>query len=1466
MSDQSPPPKPKPGSLRDRIAAFENKGSAAPSTAPPAPRPKPAGLQWKPKAPSPPSSPGSSADNVQPAERKIAGVGGMSASDAMESIGRGGSLKERMAALQGRGGFGGAPPPVAPKPTEKPKWKPPPVVSPPVDEDEPEREEIAVIRGTSKSPPPVAERRSEEPETDTPDVAKEGQDAGSSEPDPQEEERQRRAAIAARMARLGGARVGMGPPIFAPKPSFKKPEVSSPEAKQEDEATPLKGDDDGFASEGVSTPKQDTTGTPAEGEAPSEPVSEYFGARKDSTSSTSLSAQATPPAPSRSPSHMPVPAGPRRAAPPRKKAYKSPSPAAEPVAMVTSGDQVTTPEQLSVSNDADREAELSTGDVQREIGEVNKSAEESQNAVEAQSPVSEDLAQDDVPTREAPQPPQDVVDEPSPPPTEPVQEKTLPDDVENNQLVPEAGQSLHDSPAELEDTEGPHKEPVDPEPEQGRVQEEEIEEDEDEDARRKRVAKKLAQMGAFNPFAGPPPVPRRESTSEVVREAEPEAEPDVDEEVNVGVEEVGESIPPPPVLRREFGTLNASAAESKLEGHTSGRKDSIGSSTMVVDERAFERGHSPDVMKEQEIGGAETHDQDDVATHEVLVAEEEEEIAEEFPEDGVRHRTLYHHNGSDADEGGEENDCTHGQAVAAGSYSDRGDDEQYISDDNVDEPIPHQRHGEESEDDRISQEHFQAAKGADLSDKGAERDAEDNEGHYADSDNFDAGPSQDDNDDDMGPPRITRPIPPPPVNMGTRPTFAPSLPSPRVPPPRTPLHTLRDGEAERAESPDPRPVPPPSSTRNAWEFDEDEEAPAPPPRRSFPPPPRRSSTSGGPTESYATREAPPTPPPVPISPRPSVRRATSPPVASPPSAHEELPAPHESIEEESIVTQAPADPSPEQDEEEDEEVARRQTIAERMARLGGIRFGAPVPPTNRAPPPPPPPPRTEEEQPSTLDPEGTTEQTEEEEELARKQRIAAKLAGMGGMRFGMLPPSVAPPRKPPVITRQEDSENEDAALKPLPVPAPQRTVPPARPPPPPVASDSEQESRTTDEDGVKVEVEESEAEEVTYEDVKTPEEEVPPPVPGRQGRRPSTAPRAAEALPTPPPRMMSRSPPLPGGRPPVPSIPTTLLNRRPSIPVPPPGSTPSRKSSVHSVESQRQSRPTLEAVPSESKYRPQSEYVMVEAPLDVEPEAAPLPPKRPIRGPPPRSAPLPPPPPPSAVEPMTSSNQWELPSFSDAPLELGLGDDIDPDSLTGSEDSPSQPHPPPLPKPRSRPSSQLPPSQSPKTAPETQLSSDELMEVWGKVGVQVCEAATALHEKSKKSLVGDGSYVGFVKAVLGQVSTALQPSGPEADFGYLVYAQTAGAVLRRASDIMPGDVIVLYDARLKGHKGLQTYHQSVGVVEPLVGVVHEFEAKKSKVRVYQANQHVGQQTVESASYRLEDLKSGHVKVFRVLEA
>ena len=167
---------------------------------------------------------------------------GMSAADAKESIGKL-SLKERMAALQGSTAFGapagGAPPP---RPTgEKPKWKPPPVVQrvEPIggEDDAGERPAAAAISpsGAASEGEGVERVRSPPAEGETKAEEGEGEAKEEGEPDPEEEERQRRAALAARMARLGGARVGMGPPIFAKKPDIPPKRLSKSEEKPKEE-------------------------------------------------------------------------------------------------------------------------------------------------------------------------------------------------------------------------------------------------------------------------------------------------------------------------------------------------------------------------------------------------------------------------------------------------------------------------------------------------------------------------------------------------------------------------------------------------------------------------------------------------------------------------------------------------------------------------------------------------------------------------------------------------------------------------------------------------------------------------------------------------------------------------------------------------------------------------------------------------------------------------------------------------------------------------------------------------------------------------------------------------------------------------------------------------------------------------------------------------------------------------------
>ena len=170
-----------------------------------------------------------------------------------------------MAALQGKGAFGAPSPPLAPKPAvERPRWNPPPAVATPIDNDnhdgtgdEPPPAAIAATLDRTKSPPMSVQSR-ESLDLSKPITEGEGTSTADSEPttsiggdvegttDPEEEERQRRAAIAARMARLGGARLGMAPSVVAKKPPMpiRKPtreDVPKQENREERRSITLEG-------------------------------------------------------------------------------------------------------------------------------------------------------------------------------------------------------------------------------------------------------------------------------------------------------------------------------------------------------------------------------------------------------------------------------------------------------------------------------------------------------------------------------------------------------------------------------------------------------------------------------------------------------------------------------------------------------------------------------------------------------------------------------------------------------------------------------------------------------------------------------------------------------------------------------------------------------------------------------------------------------------------------------------------------------------------------------------------------------------------------------------------------------------------------------------------------------------------------------------------------------------------------
>ena len=136
---------------------------------------------------------------------------------------------------------------------------------------------------------------------------------------------------------------------------------------------------------------------------------------------------------------------------------------------------------------------------------------------------------------------------------------------------------------------------------------------------------------------------------------------------------------------------------------------------------------------------------------------------------------------------------------------------------------------------------------------------------------------------------------------------------------------------------------------------------------------------------------------------------------------------------------------------------------------------------------------------------------------------------------------------------------------------------------------------------------------------------------------------------------------------------------------------------------------------------------------------------------------------------------------------------------------------------------------------------DHLKTIWRRVGARIVVVAAELFEESRKAQVGDGTYVGFVNTVLDRVPTASTVSGEDASFGYPIYVQTGPKITRRVANIMPGDIITLREAKLKGRKGIKSYDQPVGQGAPVVAIIWEYRSRKTTVKVYQANRQIGDQ-------------------------
>lgn len=160
--------------------------------------------------------------------------------------------------------------------------------------------------------------------------------------------------------------------------------------------------------------------------------------------------------------------------------------------------------------------------------------------------------------------------------------------------------------------------------------------------------------------------------------------------------------------------------------------------------------------------------------------------------------------------------------------------------------------------------------------------------------------------------------------------------------------------------------------------------------------------------------------------------------------------------------------------------------------------------------------------------------------------------------------------------------------------------------------------------------------------------------------------------------------------------------------------------------------------------------------------------------------------------------------------------------------------------------------------PPRSLRQDQLEDSYERFGRPISEAIAS----RKDSVVGDGTPQALVYELLKPFKDALLPVGTRA-FGALVYSNLANASTTQTDQIRPGDIISIRNAKFQGKHGPMHAKYSMEVGKPdHVGIVAEWDGTKKKVRAWEQGRE--SKKVKMESFKLDDLRSGEVKIWRVM--
>ncbi|KAI0150462.1 hypothetical protein GGR57DRAFT_197456 [Xylariaceae sp. FL1272] len=160
--------------------------------------------------------------------------------------------------------------------------------------------------------------------------------------------------------------------------------------------------------------------------------------------------------------------------------------------------------------------------------------------------------------------------------------------------------------------------------------------------------------------------------------------------------------------------------------------------------------------------------------------------------------------------------------------------------------------------------------------------------------------------------------------------------------------------------------------------------------------------------------------------------------------------------------------------------------------------------------------------------------------------------------------------------------------------------------------------------------------------------------------------------------------------------------------------------------------------------------------------------------------------------------------------------------------------------------------------PPRPLRQDELEDAYESFGRKLASSVAS----KKDSVVGDGKPHALIHELLRPMKGALLPIGTRA-YGALVYSNMANASTQLNDAIRPGDIISIRNAKFQGKHGAMHQKYSIEVGKPdHVAIVAEWDGTKKKVRAWEQGRE--SKKVKQESFKLDDLRSGEVKIWRVM--